>query len=87
MTANRLAALPAWLPELPHWAWPAFAGNPFSEGIEAATLSRSPISDIAWSQLQLQQRVGEGASGVIHQASRHTSVQPQPAAVKLFKAR
>lgn len=85
IAANRLTALPPWLLELPHLAWLAFAGNPLGEDIEAAALARSPISRIDWSRLQLQQLLGEGASGVIHQATWHTDDQQQPVAVKLFK--
>jgi hypothetical protein len=75
LAANRFEALPAWLLELPKLAWLAFAGNPCSV---------SPPTDgrlIDWSGLQLGERLGEGASGVIHRADH----EGKPVAVKVFK--
>ena len=78
IAANRLAALPTWLPAMPRLAWLAFAGNPFSE---ARAGDASPAARIAWHTLQLQDKLGEGASGVIHQAM----LDGAPVAVKVFK--
>nr|WP_315207164.1 leucine-rich repeat-containing protein kinase family protein [uncultured Albidiferax sp.] len=74
-SANPMAdagTLPDWLLQLPRLAWLARAGTP-----------QVPASDnaIRWSDLALQHRLGEGASGVIHQAEW----QGEPVAVKLFK--
>ncbi|MDB5869610.1 MAG: protein kinase [Polaromonas sp.] len=87
IAANRLAQLPDWLLALPRLAWLAFAGNPLSEAPEAAALASAPLARIAWPRLQMQQQLGEGASGVIHQAlwQRAGGEAPQPVAVKLFK--
>lgn len=86
IAANRFDALPEWLLHMPRLAWLACAGNPFSDANEAATLSAQPVPTIDWSQLTLQQQLGEGASGVIHQAQWQRHAGPaEPVAVKLFK--
>lgn len=81
LSANRLQALPDWLLRLPRLAWLAYAGNPMSEAFT------TPHSDgnsgyIAWSDLQLGERLGEGASGVIYRAQLTSG---QAVAVKLYK--
>ena len=74
-SANPMAdagSLPDWLLQLPRLAWLARAGTPH------ITPSTTPIR---WTDLAVQKRLGEGASGVIHQAQwRDATV-----AVKLFK--
>jgi hypothetical protein len=85
ISANQLTELPQWLLQLPRLTWLAFAGNPFSHALEAQALENAPTPQIAWSQLQLQHQLGEGASGVIHQAVLHTNEGEQAVAVKLFK--
>jgi hypothetical protein len=86
ISANRFEALPAWLPALPRLSWLAFAGNPFDDTPEAATLAAQATPAIDWPSLSLQQRLGEGASGVIHRAEwRRASGEVEPVAVKLFK--
>lgn len=86
LAANELTALPAWLTSLPRLAWLAYAGNPFSDTLESKALQRTPIDTIRWDALDLQQRLGEGASGVIHRAAlREAGKAPRAVAVKLFK--
>ena len=86
LSANQLDELPAWLPSLPRLSWLAYAGNPFSEALETTALTATPIVDIHWRDLELQQQLGEGASGVIHRAEHRTiGGVPQPVAVKVFK--
>ncbi|MDQ3058853.1 MAG: leucine-rich repeat-containing serine/threonine-protein kinase [Pseudomonadota bacterium] len=90
IAANRFTALPDWLLTLPRLAWLAFAGNPLCKSAEVAAQAATPLARIDWRSLQLQQVLGEGASGVIHQAlwQRGTLAdgpEPQPVAVKLFK--
>ena len=86
IAANRFAALPDWLLRLPRLSWLAFAGNPLGAGAEAAAQAALPLARMAWPSLQLQQLLGEGASGVIHQALwQGGAAQPQTVAVKLFK--
>jgi hypothetical protein len=76
VAANDLSALPDWLCHLPRLSWLAFAGNPF-----AAEPPLSEGSTIVWADIDLQQVLGEGASGVIHRAV----LNGEPVAVKLFK--
>ncbi|MBJ7309663.1 leucine-rich repeat-containing protein kinase family protein [Rugamonas sp. CCM 8940] len=78
IAANRLSELPAWLLALPRLTWLAYAGNPFA----ATNMPGAPTRAIAWRQLQMQHKLGEGASGVIHQARHGVG---RTVAVKLFK--
>lgn len=66
IAANQLSELPQWLLTLPSLSWLAYAGNPLEAQAEAAALNTT--TPIDWSHLELQQQLGEGASGVIHQA-------------------
>jgi len=85
ISANRLRELPPWLLHMPRLTWLAFAGNPFTHAREAQALSQASTPHITWSRLELQQQLGEGASGVIHQALLQTDHGTQAVAVKLFK--
>jgi len=85
ISANQLTEFPSWLLHMPRLPWLAFAGNPFCEHLESAAIANAPMQHIAWQKLQLQHQLGEGASGVIHQAVLHTDDGEQAVAVKLFK--
>jgi hypothetical protein len=85
VSANQLTEFPNWLLNMPRLTWLAYAGNPFCEHLESAAIANAPMAHIAWPQLQLQHQLGEGASGVIHQATMHTDEGEQTVAVKLFK--
>ena len=85
LAANCLTELPSFLLTLPRLSWLAYAGNPFCEPAEMAALDRAPISLIDWNTLTLQHTLGEGASGVIHQAQHQRDEVVQAVAVKLFK--
>ncbi|WP_397448379.1 leucine-rich repeat-containing protein kinase family protein [Pseudomonas sp. NA-150] len=81
IAANQLQELPDWLLHLPALAWLAYAGNPLATHHVGVA-----IREIPWAQLQLQQQLGEGASGVIQQALWQAPEQPpMPVAVKLYK--
>ena len=84
IAANRLTELPQWLLALPALAWLAYAGNPLeSQGNPDALANTAPIP---WGELTLGQCLGEGASGVIHQATWQPPAAPaQQVAVKLYK--
>ncbi|MDF7812072.1 leucine-rich repeat-containing protein kinase family protein [Hymenobacter sp. YC55] len=83
---NQFTALPAWLLALPRLSWLAYAGNPFSAPAEASAVASAAARTIEWSSLEVQQKLGEGASGVIYQAQwQRSEVNLQPVAVKLFK--
>lgn len=84
ISANRFKSLPEWLLQLPRLTWLAFGGNPVS----AVPHAPSPaVASIQWADLVVGEKLGEGASGVIHKA--HWQPAPQkaghPVAVKLFK--
>lgn len=84
IAANQLTELPQWLLELPSLSWLAYAGNPLETQANAAALNTT--TPIDWSRLSLQQQLGEGASGVIHQALWQAPGQvAQKVAVKLYK--
>lgn len=93
IAANRIERFPGWLLTLPRLAWLAYSGNPFSEGEEARTIDDAHVAHIAtvpWRALELGELLGQGASGVIHSATRITcdGLQgdgPRSVAVKLFK--
>lgn len=86
IAANRLQVLPDWLLTLPRLSWLAFAGNPFSDANEAASLARHSLPAIARAQVVLHEQLGQGASGVIHRAQWQVPGQAsRPMAAKLFK--
>ena len=87
IAANRLVSLPDWLLTLPRLAWLAFADNPLENSAQTLAQTATPLTNIAWAQLELKQLLGEGASGIIRQAlwRREPGVKPEPVAVKLFK--
>jgi hypothetical protein len=83
---NNLSELPPWLLALPRLSWLAYSGNPFSAALEAEALTSASIGEIPWRSLQLEELLGEGASGIIHRATASLQEEPPPAvAVKLFK--
>ncbi len=85
LAANRFAAFPAWLWEHPALAWLALAGNPATALPAEAS---GPMAEVAWAELILGPRLGEGASGVIYRA-QWPAAPPEgtcgEVAVKLFK--
>ena len=86
IAANELQELPAWLLALPRLAWLAYAGNPFSAPAEARVEAQQRIGSIAWDALTVEEKLGEGASGVIYRALwQHPNVEATEVAVKLFK--
>jgi len=101
VAANQLEALPGWLWEMPALAWLAPAGNPWCEEAlaapadalghaDAGTPSDAPIHapTIAWAELTLGEVLGEGASGITHQALwQPPGGAARSVAVKLFKGK
>lgn len=82
ISANQFTQLPDWLLALPKLAWLAYGGNPCSDPYELASAAKQSITAIAWHRLQLAEKLGEGASGVIYEAKLDTT---ETVAVKLFK--
>ncbi|MFA6972949.1 MAG: leucine-rich repeat-containing protein kinase family protein [Gallionella sp.] len=85
ISANRFESLPRWLLSLPRLAWLAFAGNPFSDVAEAASVAKQSITPVHWHGIDLQHKLGEGASGIIHKAQWQAPAGVTTVAVKLFK--
>jgi hypothetical protein len=84
ISANRFQALPEWLLQLPRLTWLAFGGNPVAATPPAPS---APVARLQWRDIELAEKLGEGASGVIHKAHWQPLPQQagQPVAVKLFK--
>ncbi|MES2439282.1 MAG: leucine-rich repeat-containing protein kinase family protein [Verrucomicrobiota bacterium] len=82
LSANRFREFPEWLFELPRLSWLALAGNPWSE-----QRGESSMMEIDWENLEIGQKLGEGASGMIYQADWRSSfgAELRPVAVKIFK--
>lgn len=86
IAANRFTILPDWLFSLPRLSWLAYAGNPYCEINENSALALNTIKSIHWQHIDMQHQLGEGASGVIHQARwQHSPQRKSDVAVKLFK--
>lgn len=95
-----MSSLPLWFWQLPKLSWLALAGNDFSpaESDLPCTPSQPERSDekvavhnIDWTSLDVMEKLGEGASGVIYKAKwLHSNTysdrnQEEHVAVKLFK--
>lgn len=83
ISANQLTECPDQLLDLPKLAWFAFAGNPFCQ----SDVIMKSVPSISSSSYTLQNILGQGASGVIYQASWNNSQSqfPDDIAVKVFK--
>jgi tRNA A-37 threonylcarbamoyl transferase component Bud32 len=66
LSANQLVTLPDWLFQLPNLAWLAFSGNKLTHSVHPVI---DQIPSVSLQDFQLKQKLGEGASGVIHQAT------------------
>lgn len=84
IAANDLDELPEWLLDMPRLAWLAFAGNPLGATTGPAS-GIAAVPEIHWAHLNIQERLGEGASGIIYRAEDSSQGAPRPVAVKLFK--
>lgn len=79
ISANQLEVIPNWLFELPKLSWVAFAGNPGTDALQLET----DLELFDWQDFNIQQLLGEGASGLISKAkwiSKNKEV-----AIKVFK--
>lgn len=79
LAANQLDPLPEWLLTLPKLSWLAFGGNS-----DQSFKLQNPI-DIQWQDLTIGDRLGEGASGIIHSAIWQNDGDRLNVAVKIFK--
>ncbi|QEC77165.1 leucine-rich repeat-containing protein kinase family protein [Mucilaginibacter ginsenosidivorax] len=80
ISANKLSEFPQWLLYMPRLSWLAFSGNPFCEIPPAQSLDL-----IHWDHLELNEHLGEGASGVIHKATWRKVTKTPEVAIKIFK--
>ena len=64
LSVNKLSSLPNWLLELPKLSWAAFSSNLFQ--IENNDIVCFNVSSISWNDLELGEKLGEGASGEIY---------------------
>ena len=83
ISANQLTECPDQLLSLPKLAWIAFSGNPFSQ--TGKTIKSVP--EVSSSSYSLSHVLGQGASGIISQATwnKPQSHFPKHIAVKVFK--
>jgi len=79
ISANCLTELPAWLLSMPKLSWLAFSGNKFNVGYHAESLPPT-----AWSDLDIHNLLGEGASGHIYKGVMRGAMQKE-VAIKVFK--
>jgi hypothetical protein len=81
LSSNQISELPKWLLELPELSFLSFAGNPC-----ATTSDDNPmLDDIKWEQLEVQNLLGEGASGIISKGAWKKEAVESSVAIKLFK--
>lgn len=81
IAANQLTSLPQWLFTLPRLTWLAFSGNKFNK----QNAIENDLPSIGWNKLQIEETLGEGASGVIVKAIWSESNFSREVAVKIFK--
>ncbi|EGO55922.1 hypothetical protein NEUTE1DRAFT_67979, partial [Neurospora tetrasperma FGSC 2508] len=90
LSANRFETLPEWLFDLPKLAFLSFAGNPCVEKQTAAATAKAgtrfDLEKIEWENLEVQETLGEGASGVISRGLWKQSAEyAEEVAIKVFK--
>jgi len=78
LAANRFQSLPDWLFTLPRLSWLAYSGNPICRQAPSTECER-----IDWANLEPGEKLGEGASGIIHRATWNRT--RADVAVKVFK--
>lgn len=82
IAGNHFAQIPELIFALPQLAWLALAGNPMTQKSELAALDQHGLDAISYQDLQMGEKLGEGASGHIYRARR----AGQDLALKVFKA-
>ncbi|CCC12797.1 hypothetical protein SMACR_07641 [Sordaria macrospora] len=91
LSANRFESIPQWLfTNLPKLAFLSFAGNPCVEKqtgeATAKAGKRFDLEAIEWEKLELQETLGEGASGVIGKGLwKQSEEYAEEVAIKVFK--
>lgn len=77
LSANNLKEIPKWLYTLPKLSWLAFSGN------DCSLRKKAQLDDSSMDTLELSEKLGEGASGLIYKA--YCKNLKKDVAVKLFK--
>lgn len=77
LSANNLTHIPDWLLELPKLSWLAFSGN------DCSVKPNVDLEKASMKNLDIQEQLGEGASGIIYKA--YCPTLNQEIALKLFK--
>lgn len=86
LSSNRLQSLPDWLLDMPELAFLSFAGNPCSTPSQLDGMANPKLAHVPWTSLEVQNTLGEGASGIISRAVWHVdSDTTQEVAIKIFK--
>lgn len=82
LSANQFDTLPPWLVGLPRLAWLAWAGNPLDQA-----WGDKQTTPIHWNRLQPGALLGQGASGLVHEAlwTPEDGSAAKPVALKLYK--
>ena len=77
LSANQLNEIPSWLLKLPKLSWLAFSGNP------CVTTPKFDLNSVEYKDLELNELLGEGASGEIFKA--YSKDLDSHVAIKFFK--
>ena len=85
ISANAFNAFPEVVFKLPHLAWLAFAGNAF-EPLSPLDCERV-VPEVSLDDLQLHEKLGDGASGEIYRATWLASIykMPKQVAIKVYR--
>lgn len=79
ISANQIHTLPQWLFKLPKLSWLAYSDNPCSANLQ----SNQVLDEIEWTDFEIKEQLGEGASGIISKAKWNS--KQKEVAVKVFK--
>lgn len=97
LSSNKFEALPSWLFKMPELAFLSFAGNPCTSSSQDVGLATngspsddgpgsSKLEQVAWSSLEVQHTLGEGASGIISKGIWRSDAEAErEVAIKLFR--
>ena len=83
LAVNQLTSIPEWLLTLPKLAWIALSGNPCLR-IDSVFQLPSKCRLIDWNKLEVQNVLGEGASGTVYKGL-WTDEETKEVAVKIYK--